>query len=215
MPRIEIDTDLRGSTDPIHGPLQLSIYGAPDYRKLYDVAGVLDGGVLSGHSPEAEVFMSYIGGKGRPEASRLTRPSKLDSFVNQGCKLLCSTRSDCPGDGDYLCVANSHNPEDSQLLNTCCRSSGSQLLQNSSSLSNNILVRPGNTPPAPLSISKFGCACNCTYVSQTCCGVESGSVSESTSLRLGVVQLPNSTTCCDAGTGKFSKRPPRKNDTYC
>lgn len=202
-------------TDALHGPLQISTYGVPEYRKLYDSAGVLDGGVLSGPSPEAEVFMSYIGSKGRPETSRQTQPSIWNPLVRQGCNHPCSTHQDCSAEGDFLCVANSPSAKDTQLFSTCCRSSGSRILQNTSSPSNNILVRPGTTSPLPFPISKFGCACNCTYVSQSCCGVETGLVSEPASLRLGSVLSPNSTVCCESGSGTFSKRPPRENSTYC
>ena len=201
--------------DPIHGPLQISTYGVPEYRKLYDRAGVLDGGFLSGHSPEAEVFMSYVGSKGRPETSRQTQPGIWSASIGQGCQRSCSAQQDCPTDGDFQCVANSQSPENSQLFNTCCRSTGLQMPTNSSSPTNNRLVKPGTISPLPFPISKFGCACNCTYVSQACCGVEDGLVSEPPSLRLGVVQSPNSTTCCDAGTGTFSQRRSSDNTTFC
>lgn len=210
-----MNPDLHGFTDPIHGPLQISTYGVPEYRKLYDAAGVLDGGVLSGHSPEAEVFMGYIGSKGRPDTRRPTSLSIWTPLMRQGCKQPCSTHQDCPTGGDFLCVASSQTTGDTKLLSTCCRNSGSVLIKNSSLPSDNKLVRPGTSPPLPTLISKYGCACNCTYVSQSCCGDEDGLVSEPGPFKLGEVQPFNATTCCDTGSGTFLQRPPRENSIYC
>ena len=213
---LSVNPGLREYADVIHGPLQLSAYGVPEYRKLYDKVGLLDGGFLSGRSPEAEVLMAFIGSKGRPDSSRSPQPSLWSPLTGNGCDQPCSTHQDCPSDSDYLCVANSRTSQDPQLLNACCRSSGSWLLQNSSSSSHGKLVRPGTPPPLALPFSQFGCACNCTYVSQACCGVDDGLVYEPPSLRLGTVQPPNSTSCCDTASGIMSSQGLRSgNSTVC
>lgn len=206
----------------MNGPLQISVYGAPDYRVLYDAAGVLDGGYLSGHSPEAEVFMRYIGNRGRPDAISPGATASINQPANQRCTQYCSKREDCPTDNDYFCVASNGTFADPQLLNGCCKRNtflkniqGAQLLRNDSLTQESKLVEGEAIWLPPFSISEFGCACNCTYVSQSCCGVKNGLVSETASLKLGVLEPPNSTACCDTGSGSFVQGLRKADSTYC
>lgn len=208
--------------DPVNGPLQIAAYGAPDYRKLYDAAGVLDGGYLSGHSPEAEVFMKYIGNRGRPDTSNGASTTSINQPANQQCTRSCSKHDDCSAEIDSLCVASNGSFANPQLLNGCCKlnsysqtTEGVQLLRNESASQGNKPVDTGTISLPPFPVSDFGCACNCTYVSQSCCGIKSGLVSEAASLKLGVLEPPNSTACCNTGSGSFSTGPRKIGSTYC
>lgn len=212
---------LRDYLDMISGPLQISTYGVPDYKELYDKAGVLEGGVISGLSPAAMLFMAYIGFRGKPDEYSQASNSLSKPGTGRRCPRSCLNSRDCPGDGDFLCVVDSGSFPNSLLLDGCCKSSYSsqvtrarQLLSNSSTHANKP-SQAGLVPLAPFPISDFGCACNCTYVSQACCGAKDGLVSEPVSLKLGVLEPPNSTTCCDGGTGSFQTGPRSSNSTFC
>ncbi|KAL8818140.1 MAG: hypothetical protein Q9223_003161 [Gallowayella weberi] len=196
--------------DKIHGPLQVSAYGVPDYKRLYAEAGVKDGGFIHDLSPEAVIFMKYIGSRGKPSDFQQLTNSTSNPAARQRCLQSCSNRQDCPENGDYVCVAGSGSVANTLLLDGCCKlrslsqkSGVRQLLSNSSSTKSGAIAQAGTVPSASSPISDYGCACNCTYVSQACCGAKDHLVSQATSLEWRPLEPPNSTTCCDVGTGSI------------
>ncbi|KAL8806936.1 MAG: hypothetical protein Q9200_004872 [Gallowayella weberi] len=142
---------VRAYGDKIHGPLQISAYGVPDYKRLYAEAGVKDGGFIHDLSPEAVIFMNT------------SNPA-----ARQRCLQLCLNRQDCPENGDYVCVAGSGSVANTLLLDGCCKlrslsqkSGVRQLLSNSSSTKSGGIAQAGTVPSASSPISDYGCACNC------------------------------------------------------
>lgn len=166
--------------------------------------------------------MRYIGNKGRPDARNGAPITLTNPSAGQRCTRPCSNRHDCPTDRDYLCVASNGSFADPRLLSGCCKlsynsqsSHGEQLLRNESVAQGSKPAQAGNIALPPFPVSDFGCACNCTYVSQSCCGVESGLILESASLKQGVLEPPNSTACCDVNSGSFSQGPRNIKSLYC
>lgn len=208
----------------LHGHLQISVYGVTDYKKLYAKVGFPDVGVLSGHSPPAEVLMRYIKNAGRPRANTGAPPLTLTMpSGEQRCTRPCTTHHDCPKNAKYICVADSGLFTNPQLLRGCCRfrydsqvPNGVPLLRNKSTAQGGELSpQHGQTLRPPFPIGDYGCACNCTYTSQACCHTRDGLISEPASLRLGVLEPTNATACCDTESGIFSQGPRRTNSTYC
>ena len=64
-------------------------------------------------------------------------------------------------------------------------------------------------------LTDVGCACNCTYVSQACCGAPGGMVSEPIELHKGALTPPEANMCCDADTGVFREKTSKTNGTLC
>lgn len=197
----------------------MEIYGVPNYKKLYDAAGVSDAGELVGRSFSSDVFLSFLGtrapGHHNPAPINEPRPPA----TKQQCRS-CAAQRGCAN--DYQCIATVPKFQNTRLMEGCCQldsswiSQGRRLLSNSSAVQGKIAAQPApsslGTDPA---LSDWGCACNCTYVSQACCGVASGVVHEASSLKLGSLKPPNSTTCCDTKTGTFQYDAGSQNSTYC
>ncbi|KAL8800992.1 MAG: hypothetical protein Q9182_004784 [Xanthomendoza sp. 2 TL-2023] len=160
---------VRAYGDKLHGPLQISAYGAPDYKRLYAEAGVHDGGFIHDLSPEAVTFMKYIGSRGKPADYSQLPNSMSNPAARQRCPQSCSNWKDCPKNGDYVCVAGSGSAANTLLLDGCCElrsssqtSGGRQLLSNSSSVESGGIAQDDTVPLASPATSDDGCACNFT-----------------------------------------------------
>jgi len=72
---------------------------------------------------------------------------------------------------------------------------------NSTILSNSTGLLPSLVPS--LANITIACPCNCTYVSEAYCFSDSGVVHNAASLKLGVLEPPDSQTFCNKTTGDF------------
>lgn len=204
--------------DTLHGPLRITVFGVPDYRKLYAMADVLTGGVLSGQSREVNIFNKWLQNPKRPLSPDQAPPNTSKPPATQSDCRSCSAQRHCPSAGNYQCVADVMEFANTRLMEGCCKlsyyatSQGRRLLSNSSLPEGVNSSAPGNTLPAPLPVNDFGCACNCTYISRGCCGVEDGIVHEPVPLKLGFL---NSTECCSSHTGSVQQPSENGNSTEC
>ena len=186
--------------DAIHGPLAITLFGVPDWEKLYEKADVLEGGVLSGHSKQTDIFLRFLDNRRRPLTPQQALPTFAISPTDSEC-LSCSSHQSCPQDQEYQCVANVLKSSNTKMMRGCCKlpyypeSPARRLLSNSSLPGDVQTNATGGSSPLPPAIIKSGCPCNCTYVSQACCGVQHGLVYEAADLKLGGLDPSNSTSC--------------------
>lgn len=172
------------------------------------------GGVLSGPTEETEMFQRWFKKQKRLGTQGQAPPNLSRPPARRQCSS-CSAPHECLGGENYRCVADIAGFADTRHLEGCCEldtystSWGRRLLSNSSTMPDQ------SASTAGAFLSDFGCACNCTYVSQACCGAPDGVVSEPASLKKGVLAPRNSTTCCDLGTGLFQEGTTKANSTFC
>lgn len=204
-------------TDTIHGPLTATIWGIPDYKKLYESLGILDFGNIIGTTKATGILTKYLNEKwrrsGNQAAENIPQPPSIRPRRRE-----CSAQHHCPN--DYRCVASVAKVANTILLEGYCKlsyysgSQGRRLLSNASSIpvdnaTFSALVPPETRDP----LTGFGCPCNCTYVSQACCDAPSGEVWEPASFKLGSLAPPNPNTCCDRITGAFRQKARNGNST--
>lgn len=194
----------------MNGPLKIEIFGVPNWEDLYRRADLDDGGIMTGPTMEMKILQNFIHKQKQPALSI----SSGSSAGQPQCRP-CSTQHDCSSNGIYRCVANAKASTDNRLRQGCCRldtwsrAQSRQLLR----VPSEAAVESSGTAGSVL--SDHHCACNCTYVSQACCGADDGIVSEPVSLQVGVLAPPNSTACCNGDTGRFGEGTAQPNSTFC
>jgi hypothetical protein len=119
----------------------------------------------------------------------------------------------CDGKDGCICIADAFQGTGSKLFTGKCErplyswqrnGNGRGLSEvgfNSTTLSNSTGLLPSLVPS--LANITMACPCNCTYVSEACCFSNSGVVQEAASLKLGVLEPPDSQTFCNKTTGDF------------
>lgn len=201
--------------DVLNGPLQIEIFGVPDYADLYERADLDDGGVMTGPTLEMRILEDYMNKARRPGAALEQAASDTSTKPAEPLQCRsCSVHHDCPFEGDYRCVADVKAFTNTRSLQGCCKldtwsgSPGRRLLRSSPPVAANSANRAG-------AWGDHSCACNCTYVSPTCCGADDGIVSELPSVEIEALAPPTATTCCDRDTGLFAQGTARLNSTFC
>ena len=190
-----------------------------DHQKFYDSLDLLDGGLVSGSTLEAKTFEAWFKSQKRAGSQNQASPNySRPPSTRKKCRS-CSAQHHCPGGPQYQCVADVAAFANSRLLKGCCKLDTMSVVSASGRrlLSNDSLTAGGGGIGSAVSalLGDFGCACNCTYVSQACCGAPGGLVSEPVELSKGTLAPPNASMCCDAGTGDFRERTSRTNGTIC
>ena len=215
------DPDLEIHLEVLYGPIGVSIYGVPNYRDLYDAAGILNGGSLAGRSFESDTIRKYLTSRAPGSHNQAPDNQPKPPATRQRCRT-CSAQHHCPTGDDYQCVASVEKFANSRLLEGCCKlssysvSQGRRLLDNSSIAQGDNATLSGLIPPETVfPLTGFGCACNCSYVSQACCGATNGIIHEPASFKLGVLESRDSTACCDHTTGIFRPKVGGENSSFC
>lgn len=186
----------------------------PDWKSFHDKLDLGDGGVIAGPTREARTFQTWFLKQRRP-ITQGQSSSKLPSHPAERRCQSCATQLDCSSRDNYNCAADVGTSADSKLLEGCCKldtystSTGRRLLSNSTASAE------GGRNTAGTLMGDYGCACNCTYVSQACCGAPDGLVFEPLALKKGGLAPSNSTTCCNSATGLFQQRLALGNSTIC
>ena len=122
----------------------------------------------------------------------------------------------CDGKDGCMCIADPWQGTGNRYFTGSCKrpyswqrnGNGRGLSEvgfNSTNLSNS----SGSLPllvPSSVNMTAMACPCNCTYVSEACCFSDSGVVHEAVSLKLGVLEPPDSQTFCNKTTGDFQEK---------
>lgn len=182
----------------------------PEYRKFYDSLDLRDGGVLAGPTQESRAFQAWF----IKQRQRQQAPSMLTLSGRPQCRS-CSAQQECDGGEGYWCVAETVEPGDMKSLRGCCKLDTRSTPAGRRLLSNSSLTAKSGPGTAGVLLGDVGCACNCTYVSEACCGAPGGTVSEPVSLQKEMLAPPNPTTCCDSSTGLFIGGTAKGNSTFC
>lgn len=191
------------------------MFGVPDWEDLYHRIDLDDGGVMTGPTLEMRMIQEYISRHKRPASQVQALSISSGAPARQPQCRPCATQRDCSADGAYRCVTSVKISTDARLREGCCRldtwsgSQGRQLLGIPPQAADQ------NASMKDTLLSAHDCACNCTYVSQACCGADDGIVSEPISLQLGVLAPSDTTVCCNRDTGRFMQGMAQSNSTFC